>query len=865
MNAAGGPPRWARTLLERLLPAGDDGAVVGDLDEEYRRYVRPERGRVGADLWYLRQVVKSAPSILARRGGEWVGATRGVGGDVRVAVRMMRRRPGFAVSTVTTLALALGVATAVFSVVHAVVLRPLPFHEPDRIARPLPEELFYLRGDQVAAFAERMTTLESFAAWGRTLVLFVSEDDAEEVRGGRVSWNHFDVLGTSPVMGRSFRQDDALAGDAIIVSHGLWTRRFGADPTVVGGSVTLSGGSATIIGVMGPHHVPMEYDWEVWRPMVSDPSDRAGGAFAGHGRLASGRSVADAEEEVRRVLPELWAENGYEATEEDRATMTVEAFPYWLVGDVRTSLRTLLGAALLVLLLACVNVSNLVLAQNRGRRREFALRAALGGSRARVARQRILELLLLVGLGGVMALLAAVAAFDGLTSLLPTDLPRLGQVSMSAPVFAFTLLSTVGCVFTIGVLPALARPDRGSVPLGAGQSTASVGVRRLRGGLVAAQMALAVVLVVGAGLMVRSLASLRTVDPGFAVDGVYTVRSAPSALGYPDDAALHAYYDRVFEELERLPGVQSVGGIQFLPMTPGGWWGSYRPEGGATGPDGDGLSTAMRIVRGPYFEAMGIEVVRGRALTAADDAPESEPVVVVNRTFAAEAFPGIDPVGRSVELNDGVVRIVGVVDDVHQSDLRTDAHPELYHPYGRSAWRRMHVVVRTEGAPSATPTDIANAVRRVDASVPLLGPRALREIVGGTLGATPLVTGLLTLFGAVGLLLGAVGVYGVTAQSVQERRREIGIRVALGAGSGRVASRTVAGSMGSVGLGVTIGCLVALAGTRLLEGLLFGVEPLDAATFLFAPVVLVLVALSATVPPALSASRVDPVRTLREE
>lgn len=859
------PPRWARTLLERLQLDGDDGALVGDLDEEYRRHIHPERGRWRADLWYVRQVVGSAPSLAGRVLAAWLDGTRGVGGDVRVAVRVLRRRPGFTLSTLGTLTLTLGVATSVFSVVHAVLLRPLPFEEPERLVRPLPDELFYLGGQDLESFAEGMTTLESFAAWGRTLALFVTDEDAEEVRGARVTWNHFDVLGTAPHLGRSFVRDDALADEAIMISHGLWTRRFGADPDVVGRSVRLSDGTATVIGVMGPDHVPMEYDWEVWRPLPADPEARGGNALAGYGRIAVGRSTDDVTAELRRVLPAVWAEGGYEATDEDRAGMTVETLTTWLLGDVRVSLRTLFGAALLVVLLACVNVSNLVLAQIQEREREFAVRAALGGRRLRLARQRLIELLILCGVGGGVAFGAALASFGALTSALPADLPRLGAVSMSTPVVLFTVAVTLGSVLVIGVVPTLARGDRAGVPTGAGKTTGSLGSRRLRSALVSTQMALAVVLVVGAGLMVRSLTSLRTVDPGFDVEGIQTVRPAPSTASYPDEAALTTYYDEVFRSLERLPGVRTVGGIQFLPMTPGGWWGSYRPEGRPVDTDGEDLTTARRIVSGSYFEAMGVDVVAGRALTAADDAAGAEPVVVVNQTFGEEAFPGTDPVGRTVEMNDGVVRIVGVVADVRQSDLRTTAHPEMYMPYGARAWRRMHIVVRSEDASAPTSSVIADAVRSVDPSVPLLGPRTLREVVGGTFGATPLVTGLLTLFGAVGLLLGAVGVYGVTTQAVAERRREIGIRIALGAESRRVASRTIALSMRSAVVGVAVGWLVAVTASRLLEGLLFGVDPLDVGTFLVAPAGLAFVALIASAVPAIRATRVDPVRTLREE
>lgn len=777
--------------------------------------------------------------------------------DVRFAIRVLRRRAGFSAAMIATFALALGVATSIYSVAHAVLLAPLPIEEPHRIVRPLPDELFFMQAEEIAPFAERMTTLESFAAWGRTLFLFQGDRDAEEVRGARVSWNHFDLLGVQPIIGRGFVREDAAADDAVILSHGLWSRRFGGDESLIGRTIDLARQSVTVVGVMPPDHVPIEYDWEAWRTIPLDLDRVAGSGFAGQGRLATGASLGDARDELRRVLPSLWEERGYVSPPEERAGLEVQTLDRWLMGDAGRLLRTLLGAAGLVGLLACVNVSNLVLAQRRRRQGEFAIRKALGGSRVRLVRLRAIELLVLSGLGGLAALALAAASMEWLPAILPAELPRVAHIRISWQVVSFAAVSTLASAFVVGVLPSI------------GDRRASLGLRshprdRLRSVFVSGQMALAVLLIVGAGLMLRTLQSLHAVDTGFSAAHVVTVRPSPPSDRYPDDTAMLEYYARIQAELERLPTVTAVGAIQFLPMTPGGWWSRYRPEGLVVRDGENEPRTAMRVVSGAYFDAMRIRIVRGRRLEDADGQPGADPVVVVNETLARDAFSEDDPIGRVVHVGDTSARIVGVVGDVRQSDVRTRAHPEMYVPYGARPWRRMHVVASVEVVDEEALTQVAEAVRGVDPAVALLGPRHMTDIVGTTFAPARLMAVLLTLFGVVSLGLGAVGVYAVTAQSVEERRRDIGIRVALGARRSAVARRTVRRSMVPVCVGLGVGWGVAVFAVRSLEALLFEVATLDPRTFALAPVVLLGVAILASVIPALSASRVDPVQSLQE-
>lgn len=865
MSRRDGPPRLARALLEWLLPADDAGSATGDLDEEYARYVRPTRGWVRANLWYWRQVLLSAPRMLSRRRPSRAGVLGQVLSDVRFAGRVLRRRPGFTVATVGTIGLALAVNTTVFSVVNAVLVRPLPFTNVDRLVRPLPDALFFTNSAEAQRIAERMTSFEAFVPWGRTLFLFTGSDGAEEVRGARVGWNHFDVLGVTPLLGRTFVRDDALADDAIVLGHGLWERRFGGDPDIVGTTVDLYGRLVTVIGVLSPDHVPLEFDWEAWRAMPLDPARTEGMGLAATGLLRDGIGLQQSLDELKVVLPEIWAESGYVATPEDRAGIAMAPLRSWLVGDSRPALLVLSGAVLLVLLLGCANVSNLFITQSGARAREFAVRAALGGSRRRVASQLIVEVALISCLGGVVALALSTLSLGWFRATLPADLPRAAHVSISPAVVIFTVAITIAAALLTGLFPAL-RSSAGSLAglQGRGEGTGR-DRRRVRSLLVGAEMALAVILIVGAGLMVRTLTTLQSVDPGFEADGIVTFRPSPPSNRYPLGPELTAYYDRLTEELARSRGVTSVGAIQFLPMTPGGWWDSYRPEGRVFGDDENTPSVAMRVVRGAYFEAMRIPLLSGRTLGEADSEEDALPVAVVNRSFEAEAFPGESAVGREVVTSVGTLRVVGVVGNVHQSDLRSGSHAELYLPFGLSPWRRMHMVVRTDGASSDDLQAVAAAARAIDSDVALLGPRAMNDVVGGTIVSARLVATLLSLFGLVGLGIGAIGVYGVTAQTVAEQKREIGIRLALGADAAKVASKTVKDGLVPVAVGVTLGLVGALLGGRVLEGLLFGVEARDPGTFLTAPVLLLLVAILSLAVPARRATRVDPVRTLQAE
>ncbi len=861
------PPPLARAFLDWLLPPWDAAALIGDLDEEFNRFVLPARGPFRARLWYWRQAVTSAPGIAARRAAGFLPIWPG---ELRQAARALLRRPGFTLAVIGTLALGIGVNTAVFSVVNAVVVRPLPYQDADRLVRPVPDELFFLDIHDALALEERVTTLEGMAPWGRSLLLFESETEAEEVRGGAVSWDHFRLLGVRPILGRPFRAEDAESGDALILSHALWTRRYGGDPGVVGSRVDLSGGSYWIAGIMGPDHVPMEYDWEAWVPLPSDPALAEGRGLATYGRLRDGVTVSEAEEEIRRVLVEIFAEGGHTTTPEELARMNTVPLRDWLLGDATHTLLVLLGAVGFVLLLACANVTNLLLVHNGERAQEYALRTALGGGRAAVFRSFGAELLILTAASVLVGVGAAWATSSWVAGTLPPDLPRSGAVGISPGVVFFGILAGLAAAVAGGILPLLRVTGmRGTGSLNRGGRTSTPGRRRVRvrGILVAAEVSVSVVLVLAAGLMVRSFLSLRGVDPGFQAQGLVTVRPSPPRNRYPDPEDLTEYYRRLVEELSSLPQVSSVGGIQFLPMTPGGWWSSYRPEGVVLGEGENRPRTAVRVVLPGYFLTMGQPVEAGRPI-AGGDAEGEEILVNVNRTLAQAAFPAGKAVGRLLHLGGSEatrVRIAGVVGDVRQSDLRSGAHPEMYLSFEANPWRRVHMVLRVEGDPEAALGSISQAVRRVDPRVHLEGPRLMTDVVDETLADTRLLTFLLSFFGFVALGLGGIGVYGVTSSAMEERRRELGIRVALGAEPVGLTVGALLRGLVPVLFGLALGLGGALALSRVLEGVLFGVGGRDLETYLAAPVVILAVAALSLAVPALRAGRVDPAVVLKEE
>lgn len=862
MSDFAGGPRLAGWLIDRLDPSG---AVRGDLDEEFGRFQSPGRGRFRAHLWYWRQVARTLPRLAFRRPPTPRSLRGRVADDLRQAVRALRRRPRSTALIVVTLGLGLGINSAVFSLVHSVLLRPLPFEHDERLVRIRPEVLFYTQLGEARAVAEAAPTIEAGLAWGRTLFLFTDAVPAAEVRGARVEWHHFESLGARPFLGRTFRAADAVgdALDVIVLSHALWVRRFGADPAVIGRRVAVRGRTPVVVGVMGPEHVPMEPDWEAWAPLPLDAEMVAGSAMAMNALLRPGVSLDQARDDVRRAFAEVWARRGSSATDEELAAVTVVQLREHLLGDAGRPLGVLLGAVVAVLLLACANVANLRLAEGSRRRGEIAVRSSLGASRGRIMRQLLWEVALLGLLGAALALVLAWGFHSWGSQRLPDGIPRAAQWEVGGAVVAYTLAAALIAGLLAGILPSWhVSAGRGAAALARGNGGSSA---RLSGVLIVAETTVSVVLLVGAGLMLRSFAALRDVDPGFEPDGAVAVRVVPSPIWDSEGGGVQAFYRRIEEEAGALPAFGEVGSIMFLPMTPGGAYATFR-EFGATETTDDSPSTSFRIVTPGYFAAMRIGLVAGRTFDDRDEAGGIE-VGLVNETLARQAFGQENPVGRTLMVGRDEPRpieVVGVVADVRQSDLREEGMPELYRPLTQQTQRTMYVVARTELDSGEAISALQDALEGIDPAAVLSRSAAVSEVVGRSIGQTRSIAQLLTLFGIVAIALGGVGVYGVASHAVARQRREIGIRLALGARAGQEARRAVSAGLAPVVIGLGTGLAIALIGSRVLSSLVFGVGTRDPRTFFVVPVLLAAAALASIVVPAIRVTGIDPVRTLND-
>lgn len=857
-----GGPRLAGWMIDLLDPSG---AVRGDLDEEFARYQVPGKGRVRAHVWYWGQVLRTLPRLMT--GGSVVGSVVGrVVDDVAQALRALRRRPRSTALIVATLGLGLGANAGVFSLVHSVILQPLPFEHADRLIRIRPEVLFYTQLGEARAVAEAAPTIEAGLPWGRTLFLFTDADPAAEVRGAGVEWDHFERLGTRPLLGRTFRREDAEAdpSDAIVISHGLWVRRFGADSALVGRRVEVRGRLRTIVGVMGPEHVPMEPDWEAWSALPLDAERVAGAAMAMNALLRPGVSMSQAHDDVRRAFAEVWARRGSIATDEELAEITVVRLRDHLLGGVDRPLGVLLGAVVAVLLLACANVANLRLADGSGRTAEIAVRASLGASRMRILGQLVWEVVILSAVGAGVALLLAWGFQAWGVQRIPEGVPRSSQWVVGGAVVAYTVGAALIAGLLAGVLPAWhAAGGRGAAGIARGGRSAGA---RLSGVLITAEMAGSVVLLIGAGLMLRSFSELRDVDPGFEPERAVAVRVVPSQIQGSEEEGFEGFYRRVEEGAGSLPGFEAVGSIMFLPMTPGGAYSAFR-ELGATETTEDSPSTSFRIVTPGYLTAMGIALRAGRNFDGSEEAGGVE-VGLVNETLARMAFGADDPVGRTLTVGRAepqAIQVIGVVADVRQSDLREAGQPELYRPIAQQSQGTMYVVARTSLDSDEALAALQASIKAVDPGAVLSRAVAVSEVVGQNLGQTRSVMQLLTLFSVVALALGTVGVYGVASHAVARQRREIGIRLALGARGAQEALRTVGVGLAPVGLGVAVGVAVAMAGSGVLSTLVYGVGTRDLGTFVAVPVLLAIAALGSIVVPAIRVTGIDPVRSLNDE
>ena len=805
--------------------------------------------------------------------------------DLRYALRALRKSPLFAIAVVTTLALAIGATTAIFSVVNAVVLRPLPYPDADRLVvvwGNLPSihlQDIVVSGAEYVDFRDRNRVFDLVAAYDAAAYNLTGQGEAERLNGMVVTGNLLPMLGAVPAIGRVLQDADNEPGHArvAVLSHAVWQRRFSGDPRVVGRLVALDGRPTEIVGVLRPGVLSAfgVNEPDVWMPIVIDAdllsdNNRGSRTYTVIARLKPGVTIPQAQEAMNGVAAALVRD--YASHYRGGFTTTVRSLKSDIISDATLGLYLLLGVVSLVLAIACANIAGLLLVRAHARRKEIAIRAALGARRWRIGRQLLTESLVVSTIGGASGLGLAFWAVKALVALAPTDIPRLHEVGLDGRVVAFTAALSILTGIFFGVAPALqaSRADLTEV-LKEGSRTIAGGGHRIRRALVVAEVALSLIVLIAAGLLINSFARLQEVAPGFDPGRLLTFRLAPSTAKYTFEKSEQLYAD-LFSQLASKPGVEAVGAIDALPFSGYGGDRSFFLEGKLNPPPSERPDEQVRFVSAGYFAAMRIPLRRGREFTVRDTL-RSPRVAVINDALASKYWPHEDAIGRRLTFDPEQptwYEVIGVVGNIRHRTLDAAEKPELYVPYSQplfAGWdaRPMFVVVRTSFEPSAAAGAVRNVVSSVDPDQPISSVRTMEDRIGESLARRRFNTLLLTLFGVLAVTLAAIGVYGIVAFAVAQRTHEIGVRLALGARPRHVLAMLVADGMTLVVAGAALGVAGAAAVTRVMAGQLFGISTTDAATFAIVTIVLSLVGCCACIVPARRAIDLDPVATLRTE
>jgi putative ABC transport system permease protein len=799
--------------------------------------------------------------------------------DIRLAARRLVREPLFAGTAVLTLAVGIGANTAIFTLVNGVLLRPLPYHDPEALV--LAHAV--LRGEDYPVFSgpvflmlrDEGRTFTDVAVFSNGTATLSAGGEPEQVLGGFISANYFDVLGVAPLRGRGFLPGENEPGSAsvVLLSEATWRDRFGADETIVGRTVDISGRQREVVGVM-PARAGFPSDLRFWVPEQFTEDFRAPSNVLALGhqvvaRLRPGVTTAAASAEVARIVEVAKAAGDMDNPQYTGAAMPLQEF---YVGHARTPLLILFGAVGLVLLIVCANIANLLLAQAAARSTDFAVRVSLGAGSGQLLRQVLTESVVLGGAGGVVGLLIGMWAADALIASLPPNVLLMPGVGLDTAVVLFTLATSFLASLAFGLVPAL-QARRSALAAGlreGGRGLAGRAGGRTRSTLVLTESALAFTLVIGAGLLLRSLGELRSVDPGFDADSALSFQVSLPATRYDTDERRVLFWDELTARLGAVPGVTAVGAIQHLPLGGAGTRITFEVEGREPPPPGEEPALAVRIVSPGYFDAMGIPVRRGRAFTDHDRAG-SEPVVLLSESAAARHFAGEDPIGRRIVMGwtraGGNVQgeVVGIVGDVRHGQLRMPAEPEIYFPQPQLPRAAMAFTLRTATPPMAAARAATDAVHGIDPGLAVAQLRPLSDVLATSVATDRFVARLLAAFGAIALLLAAIGIFGVISYGVAQRRREIGVRMAVGASRRDVLQLIVSGALRLAGAGVALGAVAGLLLGRAMQSLLFGISAFDPVTFLAGGVILMAVALAASLLPAWHAARTPPATVLNAE
>ncbi len=897
------PPRLARMLLAVMLPERYRDQVQGDLSEGFL-FRRACHGRRRAHLWYWRQLI-STDLFHLRREARLHGSRLpprqkdrtmifdGIRADVRFALRGLRKNPLFSFTVLATLALGIGVTTAIFTAVNAVLLRPLPYPDADELVmvfRTVPR-LGLARS--VVSYPDfddwrvQVTSLDEMAAYGYSETTYFGDDGAEQWTGYRVTGDLLPMLGVEPVLGRSFTdaEDRPGADPVVVLSHGLWQSRFGADPGVLGTALRFDGGDRTVVGVMPAGFAFPGPQTAYWIPLQGDLSrmERDTNFLQVIGRLAPGVAVAEAQGEIEALAAAI--DSSSPAGNRDYGVF-VEPRHAFVVRGVRQALLIFAGAVGLVLIIACVNVANLMLVRAATRRREIAVRAALGAGRGRLLRLLLTESTLLALLGAVIGVGVAQLLLRLMLAVESGQVARAADISLDPAALGFSLVLSVMCGIVFGAVPAWAG---GTTTLGDGLKLSGHGIglsraaRRLQHAFVTLQVALALVLLVGAALLVNSFVRLTSVDLGFEPRGVIAGRVAmpdrprPDMRSMSEDQMMALARDWVgtrdefvrslLEGASALPGVEAVGASYALPLGRGSFSRTMVPEG-AEWAENEAPTIGGNIVFGDYFATLGIPLLGGRMFTA-DDRIESPPVMLVNETLASRFWPDEDPLGKRVHIGGPdrpAVTVVGLVGDVRSGSMDAEPEPRYYRALEQVSWPdAMFVAMRSAGTAEEAAAGLRRIVTRLDARLPLTDVTTAAGLIESSVAAPRFRTLVLAIFGALATALALVGIYGVVSFVVGDRRREIGVRMAVGADGDSLVRMVLVRELVPAVAGVVLGVAGALAASRFLAGLLYGLAPHDPLTYAGVVTMMIAVVAAACYVPARRAARVPPVEVLRAE
>ena len=799
--------------------------------------------------------------------------------DIRYGLRSLLKKPGFTLTAVIALALGIGANTAIFSVINGVLLRSLSYANPERIVMLWEKSL--TNGNQRNVISpgnfldwkKQSTSFEQMAAvWDLRVNLTGGSSEPEEIKVQCVSDGFFSSLGVQPSLGRAFLPAEDTTGNdlVIILSYQLWQTRFGSDPQIVGKQATVNGRQRTVVGVMPPGFHFLDDQVKAWAPLALDPAinyrETTGRFLRAVGRLKPGVNMQQAQAELAGIAKQL--EQAY-PTKNIGWGINVVPMHEQIVGEIRPILLVLLAAVAFVLLIACANVANLLLSRAAARQKELALRAALGAGRMRLVRQMLTESVLLGLMGGAIGVLLAHWGIRVLSAFGPDNIPRLNEINIDPRVLAFTLGLSLLTGVLFGLVPALqaSRPDlNDALKEGSRGSTGGRG-GTLRNTFVVAEVSLALVLLVGAGLMIRSFIRLQSVETGFHPDNLLTMRLQLPRKKYSEPHQIVDFFRQAQERVASIPGVQAVGAISYLPLTGGlASRDSFKIPGQPPPAVGQEPGVEVRVVTPTYFQAMGIPLLKGRLLNERD--VKETRVLLINETMAKRYFPNTDPVGKQLEVmwdGSGPDQIVGVVGDIHEGSLNKEPEPAIYWSHAREPYSGMALVVRANGDASRLATAVQKEIRAVDPEQPIADVSTMDQVISKSIARPRFNTLLLSIFAGLALVLASVGLYGVMNYSAAQRTHEVGIRMALGATRGDIMRLVVGNGMVLTLIGIAIGVAASLGLTRVMQTFLFGVGTTDAFTFVAVSVLLSTVALVANYIPARRATRVNPVIALRYE